>query len=88
MQVLHGEFVLGTKGGERLFKMRNHQWIYIVWRLWRNEAGRKFDLRIKRRTSERLTYRILNLPDTLAGMTVFAPAVLNAPSIPCIERLD
>jgi hypothetical protein len=35
-----------------------------------------------------LTYRILNFPDTLAGMTVFAPAALNAPSIPWIERLE
>jgi hypothetical protein len=35
-----------------------------------------------------LTYRILNLPDTLAGMTVFPPGPLNAPSIPWIERLE
>ena len=34
-----------------------------------------------------LTYRILNLPDTLEGITVFAPGALNAPSIPWMERL-
>jgi hypothetical protein len=41
MQVLHSEFVLGFKGRECLFKMRNHQGIYIFWRLGRNEAGRR-----------------------------------------------
>lgn len=31
------------------------------------------------------THRMENLPDTLAGMTVFAPGAENAPSIPCTE---
>ena len=87
MQVLYSEFVLGFKGRECLFKMRNHQWMYIFWRLGRNKACRRRSADSKR-TVYCLTYRILNLPDTLAGMTVFAPAVLNAPSIPWIERLE
>lgn len=34
-----------------------------------------------------MTNRMLNLPDTLAGMTVLAPTPLNAPSMPCKDKL-
>jgi len=52
MQVFQGEFVLGTKGSERLFKMGNHQWIYVFWCLGRNEAGKMEVSKILREPSE------------------------------------
>lgn len=61
MQVLHSEFVLGFKGRESFFKMRNHQWIYLFWRLGRNEAGKK---RGKKSADSMRTIYMLDIPDT------------------------
>jgi len=87
MQALDGQLVLTLEPRKRFLEMGDHQWVDVIGSLrWHETAVARIKSRF-RRYQDFAAYRMLNFPETLAGMTVFAPAALNAPSIPWIDKL-
>jgi len=84
MQVLNGQLILALEFRKRRLKMGDHQWVDVIGRLrWHKTVIAQ----IKSLNFKDFAHRMLNFPETLAGMTVFAPAALNAPSMPWIDKL-
>lgn len=85
VQILDEKFILTIELGKLGFQITNNQRIYIRWGLGRDETITQISISSTRRTIDK-TYRMLNFPATLAGITVFAPTPWNAPSMPCKDK--
>lgn len=72
VQILHIQLVLRVELLELCEQVRLHKGLHRFRRLWRYEPAYSSILLYDQ--AYRRTYRMLNFPDTLAGMTVFAPA--------------